>query len=151
MIMVNWRMLGWHIASLTSSTIGWVITIIGSLLTVCATLVFFNKMIPPDPTRFAIALLGIFAATCTVTWHAHLHMSMVLIQPILYLTMNNRFNKKLFSLWIFVPMLVHFVSFILAAYIEIEQLLINIFQIMGFVRGFPGFILNLLFRGWAIA
>jgi len=148
--MMNWRMLGEHITSFTSPTIGWVIILIGSVLTVCATLVFFRKRIPPDPTRFAIALLGIFAATGAVTWHAHLHMSMVLIPPMLYLIMKNRFNKKLFSLWVFVPILAQFIGYILVAYIEIENLPMNIFQVMGFARGFPGFVINLLILGWAI-
>ena len=150
MIMVNWRMLGWHIASLTSSTIGWVIIIIGSLLTVCATLVFFRKRIPPDPTRFAIALLGIFAATCVVTWHTHLHMSIILIPPMLYLIMKNRFNKNLFLIWVFVPNLIQFIGYISATFVRIQNLQINISQVLALTEGFPGFVMNLLILGWAI-
>jgi len=149
--MTNWRMLGERITSFTSSTIGWIIILIGSILTVTLLVTFFRKRVPKDPTKFAIAMLGIFAATCAVTWHAHLHMSMVLIPPMLYLIMKNRFNKKLFSLWVFVPILAQFIGYILVAYIEIENLPMNILQVLGFARGFPGFILNLSILGWAIA
>jgi len=119
--MMNWRMLGEHITSFSSPIIGWMITLIGSVLTVTLLVHFFRKRVPNNPTSFAIDILGIFAATCAVTWHAHLHMSMVLIPPLLFLIVKNRFNNKLFMVWAFVPILVHFVRYIIAAFIEVNN------------------------------
>jgi len=149
--MMNWRMLGWHMASLTSSSIGWMIIIVGSLLTVCATFIYFRRRMLPDSVEVAVALLGIFAATCAVTWHAHLHMSIILIPPMIFLILKNRFNKNLFNIWVFGPILIQFISSVLMFLIETENLPINISHVLWFARGFPGFILNLLFLGWAIA
>lgn len=149
--MMNWRMLGWHIASFTSSTIGWTIIILGSALTVCVTLFIFRRRLSLDSTQDAIALLGIFAATGVVTWHAHLHMSIILIPVMVYLIIKNSFNEKLFLGWVFMPILVQFISYIIiAAYINLEILPTSIDQVSDLARGLPGFILNLLFLGWAI-
>jgi len=148
--MMNWRMLGEHIASFSSPIIGWAIIIIGSVVTVTLSLTFFKKRILQNPTRYAIAILGIFAATGAVTWHAHLHMSMILIPPMVFLLLKNELNKKLFAVWIFMPSLIQIIGYTISAYIKIDNLPINISPILGFARGFTGFILNLFILCWAI-
>jgi len=148
--MMNWRMLGLQLAFFTTSDIGWVTTIIGCLLTTIFTLFIFRKKIMPDSISFAVACLGIFAATGAVTWHAHLHTSMILIPPMLYLIFNNRFNKKLFKAWVFIPILFLMVGYILAITIALEGLPINIYQVVDLSIGLPGFILNLTTLGWAV-
>jgi len=113
-------------------------------------LTFFKKRIIQNPTRYAIAILGIFAATGAVTWHAHLHMSMILIPPMVFLLLKNEFNKRLFAVWAFMPSLMQIIGYIISAYIKIDNLPINISPILGFARGFTGFILNLFILCWAI-
>jgi hypothetical protein len=143
-VMMNWRMLGWHIESLTSPTMGWIVILVGTLLTVGVTIYVFRTSSSQDPTKFAVFLLGIFAATGAVTWHAHMHMSIILIPPMIFLLMKKRFNHHLFSVWVFVPI---FVQFILIAIIPFFELEPTAFSIMG---GLRGFILNLLILGWAV-
>lgn len=148
--MMNWRMLGWHIASISSSTVGWVITIIGTLITAGCTMFFFRKMVRTDPTKTVIALLGIFAATCAVTWHSHLHMSMILIPLLVYLMIKNKFGKNLFTAWVFVPILFQLVGIIIAFFLQLSNLFEVSFQVLALSRGLLGFILNLIMLLWTI-
>ncbi len=149
-VMMNWRMLGFHISSISSSTLGWGITIIGTVITTGCTLFFFRKWDSTDPTKTVIEMLGIFASTCAVTWHAHLHMSMILIPPLVYLMIKNKFSKNLFTAWVFVPILFQLIVIIIAYFLELSNLFEKSFQVFALSRGLPGFILNLLLFGWAI-
>ena len=148
--MINWRMVGWHASSISSSTLGWGITLIGTLTTAGLTFFFFRKWEKADPIKTTITLLGIFAATCVVSWHAHLHMSMILIPPMVYLIMKNRFNKNLFAAWVLIPVMVELIGIIIAFFLQMGNSFQLSFQILTLARGLPGFILNLLLLSWAV-
>ena len=143
-VMMNWRMLGWHIESLTSPTIGWAVILVGTLLTVGVTGYVFRNRSSQEPTRLAVFLLGLFAATGAVTWHAHVHMSIILIPPMILLLMKKRFNQYLFSVWVFVPIFVQIIIIAIIPFIELESSAFSI------IEGLRGFILNLLILGWAV-
>jgi len=81
--MMNWRMLGWHIGSFTSSNIGWTVAITGSIITALTALIIFSKNQPKNQEFDALAIFGVFSATCLATWHAHSHMALILVPPIL--------------------------------------------------------------------
>jgi hypothetical protein len=142
-VMMNWRMLGWHIESFSSSIVGWTVVAMGTLLTACVALFVFRKKIEGDSTKRVVALLGVFAATSAIAWHAHFHMSIILIPPMVYLVVKNRFNQKLFLAWLFVPALLQFLFFVL-------QSVLNLYTIPALVEGLQGLIFNLLILGWGI-
>lgn len=144
-IMMNWRMLGTNLQTITSPAFGWAVILVGSILTVGVALYAFRKKGAWGSTEHGLALLGLFAATGAVTWHAHLHMSVVLIPPMLFLLLNKKFNQKLFSAWVFLPFAVLFVTFFLTALIDINRVLLLL------VEGSRGFLFNLVFLGWAVA
>jgi hypothetical protein len=143
-VMMNWRMLGWHIESLTSPTMGWIVILVGTLLTVGVTVYVFRTSSSQDPIKVAVFYLGIFAATGAVTWHAHVHMAIVLIPPMIFLLTNKRFNQYLFSVWVFVPIFVQFITIATNLFIELEPSAISTME------GLRSFILNLLILGWAV-
>lgn len=149
-IMMNWRMLGLHITSFTSPTIGWTIAIIGSILTVCVALFISRKPFTSDPTKSAIVLLGIFAATGAVAWHAHLSMSIILILPMIYLYIQKLFPEKLLILWVFMPTMIMFLIYILAALIQAKILPIRMAEMLNLLSGLIGLILNLIILAWAV-
>lgn len=149
-VMMNWRMLGTHIGSITSSTIGYIMIILGTLITGCVPLFVFKKRMTPDSTSFVTAILGVFAATCAITWHAHLHMSIILIPPIIYLQLKGQFNKRLFLSWVLVPPLALFVGYLIVILIQLANLPVHTNQTIFFAKGFSIFIFNLLFTGWSI-
>ncbi len=149
--MMNWRMLGWHVQSLTSSTaIGWGIIMTGSLLTLFAALILLNKKQYQRSQHLAVALLGVFAASCAVAWHAHIHTAMILIPPMLYLLTQKHFTQHLFSLWVFLPLLVQFSYYILGALVVTGNLTDTAYFYVRFTDGFRLFILNLILVWWAI-
>jgi hypothetical protein len=147
--MVNWRMLGWHIDTLTSSNLGSTITIIGSLITACIALIAFRRG-NSTPNEKVIAILGIFAATCAVTWHAHLHMVMILIPPMLYLTHKKDINKLLFLAWVFLPIIFQAIGNSIAEIFFSNGYVVTSIQVTGLGRGLPGLLFNLIIICWAI-
>ena len=123
---------------------GWIVILVGTLLTVGVTVYVFRTSSSQDPAKVAVFYLGIFAATGAVTWHAHVHMAIVLIPPMIFLLTNKRFNQHLFTVWVFVPIFVQFILIIIIPFIDLESSAFSI------IEGLRGFILNLLILGYAL-
>lgn len=150
-VMMNWRMLGVHFSDYFSRNVGWIVIIIGSVITTYLSLTAFSRK--PNNNNFdylAISLLGIFAATGAVTWHAHLSMSIVLIPIVLYLMETKRFNPKIFMWWIFLPAISYFVMYFLRILVQINIIPAALNLPLDLLEGLPGFIFNMLFLGWAV-
>ncbi len=147
-VMMNWRMLGENVGRFTTPTAGWAVIILGTLLTISLALVFFRNKKEWDNTRFAIALLGLFAATCVIAWHAHVHTAMILIPPIFFLLEHNQLDRRLFSLWLFVPPFFQLVGYLLAGTIHFNNYLDGIYLVY-FLGGITGLLSNLLLLGLA--
>lgn len=149
--MMNWRMVGTHITSISSATIGYTIIILGTLSTILITLIGFKKKTNSTSPKFTISLLGVFAATCVVSWHAHLHTAMILIPPLLYLRLIKKIRKELFQMWVFIPVLVHLISFILINTGYPSSTINNSKNVIYFLGGMTGLILNLIILGWSLS
>jgi hypothetical protein len=151
-IMMNWRMLGLHISFFSGPIIGWIVIIIGIILTLYATSIICKKTILTDAAapQFTVALLGIFAATGAITWHAHLSMSIILIPPMIYLYTQKQFPEKLLLLWVFMPITIMFIVYILAALMQTKILPPSTAELLNLLAGLRGLILNLVFLAWAV-
>ena len=150
--MMNWRMVGWHLASVTTSSIGLALSIIGSIITIGASLFFFSKPVNRNPIKTALAFLGISAATTVATWHVHIHTAIILLPPMIYLLMKNHFNKNIFLTWVILPTSAMLLSYILLILIEVGLIFTSITD-STLIRAFGGvnmLIFNLLIFGWAI-
>ena len=102
-VMMNWRMLGFHIGRMTLPVVGTIVIVLGSILTllICAPL-FLNQ----NSQRKAIpwrSLFGIFSATLAITWHSHQHMALILVPFFLHFLQESSIPAKLFKAWVFVP------------------------------------------------
>lgn len=149
--MINWRMLGLHIANFTSQNVGWVVIIAGSLVTAYfAFRVFLNGKQAPNPIRKAIWIFGVLAATLVVTWHSHGAMAIVLIPPMLYLLLKEQLDRKMFVGWVGIPVLSYFALYIIYAVISAAGMMSTSLVFMSLFEGLPGFILTLLILAWAI-
>ncbi len=148
--MMNWRMVGTRISLYTSPTFGLIITIVGSVLTVGLTIYFFREKIKQNSEDMVIAILAIFAATNLITWHAHFHMLIILIPPMLFLLIKDQFNMKFFLLWVFLPILVEFLDRNMLVLIYLNVPLPILATIIKILEGLRGFILNLSILIWAI-
>jgi hypothetical protein len=149
--MVNWRMLGSHIAIYSNKTIGLIIVTLGTIVTLYLTYLIFKEKLPFELPKIIISLLGIFAATCAVTWHAHLHIAVILIPPMIYLLMINHIDRKLFLIWIFAPGFIFFLSQITNLLIYFLELPINRNLFTAFSKGFPGLVMNLMILVWSVS
>jgi hypothetical protein len=111
--MINWRMVGTNLATLTTPSLGWSIILAGSLLTIFFTFRIFRRSSPEEISAFSISLLGIFTATLLVTWHAHVHMAIILYPLMIYLIIKNRMKFDLMLIWIFAPIFLRFFTLII--------------------------------------
>lgn len=148
-IMINWRMLGNNLGLFTTPLIGWVIIISGTLLTSAFSLFVFSKQPPKDESTQSIALLGVFAATCVVTWHAHRYLTLILLPPMLHLLIKEQINYKLFTGWVFVPVFWQIMIYLIGALIVYNLLPTNMQDIITYTKGLPYFLLNLLILAWS--
>ena len=149
-IMMNWRMLGLHIASLASPIVGRGVTVIGTMLTACALLFFLRRPIHVDHTKDAIALIGVLAATGAVAWHAHFSMAIVLIPPMVLLYIRKRFPEKLLLFWVFMPTVAMLLIYVLAAFIRVGILPLGMAEFLDLLAGLRGLVLNLAILAWAV-
>lgn len=109
--MMNWRMMGVHLASVLGPWPGWGIAAIGMLATFAISLYIWRRPFSPESPSFAVAWLGILAATLLITWHAHIHMAMILIPPLLYIYQAKILPHRVLACWVFLPAFV-FVSMV---------------------------------------
>lgn len=98
-IMINWRMVGVNLNNLLNTSLGWIITGLGMVLTIMAVF-YLIRHIPPYGSPFwVMTILGVFTATLAITWHSHYHMAMVLIPFLVYALVNKLLPEKIILLW----------------------------------------------------
>ncbi len=149
--MMNWRMIGVHLSALIDRDLGWIVVAIGSGIT--AILLFKKFIKKPEFSNkkdLAIFLLGVFAATCIITWHAHYSMSIVFIPPLLFLVTQNQMSDRLFSIWFYLPCAVYFAIFLLSAIEHFVKLPILLYNVIVLINVLPSFLVNLLLIQWSI-
>ena len=113
--MMNWRMLSHYVGLLSSPIVGNVVLIVLTVVTAVLPLIVFRKKIAEDSPRFAVAMLGVLAATTAVTYHIHVHTAMILIPILLYLTLQEMISFKWILVWCLVPILLFFTQYFLTA------------------------------------
>lgn len=149
-LMMNWRMLGLLVDRVTSSTTGWAVTIFGTIISVSLAFFYLRNFRKLDQDRIIIVLFGLFALSCTIAWHAHFHMSIILIPPLIYLYFKQIINKNIIIFWFILPILVQFFIYFLYVLIEFKYLPTAYYQMAEFSYGLIGLIINLTFLFWAI-
>jgi hypothetical protein len=146
--MMNWRMLGLHLSAFTSPGIGWGIAITGMLVTLLIATSLWLKSVPPSSPLFAVTLLGTLAATGAVTWHAHIHMAMVLIPPLVFLSLQEQLPKNMLLLWTILLPITMFIALVIGVMMQMEIMPL-IGGIGGFMLGSCGLVLNLYILTWS--
>ena len=142
--MINWRMVGVNLSILTlSSTVGWVITGFGIVLTVVGVYFLLKRRPAYGSPEWVVAMLGVFSATLAVTWHAHYHMAVVLIPLLVYVSVNKLLPERVPFLWVVSTRIAWLGVLLIGAYF-LFLARINIFDFQVLVIAFSGFILNLV-------
>ncbi|NLV29723.1 MAG: DUF2029 domain-containing protein [Acidobacteria bacterium] len=146
--MTNWRMAGALASCFGVPGAGWGVIIAGSVLTTAAALYVLGKRPAGDRSAAATALIGLSAATGLVAWHAHLHMALILIPPMLYLVSERRMSRRMFLLWVLLPVAFQVLGYAAAYGINPGDRPDHFSPTLAFARGMPGFLLNLTLFGW---
>ena len=149
-VMMNWRATGYYVTKLTTPVLGEIVFIGGSLLTGLVPLVAFRKQLSEKSPMFVIALLGILAATTAVTYHAHVHTSMILIPVLLYLYFNEILSRKLLIIWVMITDVSSIFQFLV--YVSVSPLIAEaaLSDINSFLYGHSMMVANLILLGWAV-
>jgi hypothetical protein len=149
--MMNWRMLGVHVSNITSPAIGWGWAGAGMLATVVVTLLVWRRPFSPALPSFPLPLLGILAATAMVAWHAHIHMAVILIPPVLYLYQTKTVPQKALDYWVFLP------AFLFLVMVFVPETMVKLDIVSGDIRPFIYFAIgagqfsaNLYLFWWAV-
>ena len=114
--MMNWRSIGVLLADVFPPSVAWALAGGGMALTAGAALWAARRAdlrSPADPERFT---LGVLAATCAATWHAHSHTAMVLLPPLLSLEAREALPPRALALWSLLPAWVPFANIALQAF-----------------------------------
>lgn len=117
--MINWRMVGVNINNLFQSSNGWIITLIGSILTFTAFFFLIKKTPAFGSPDWVITMLGVFSATLAVTWHAHYAMAVVLIPFLVYGSLYGLIPDQTRLQWIAATPAVSFLIMIISTLIYI--------------------------------
>jgi len=83
--MANWRMIGFNINNWTSSSFGWILTILGTLATLALWVILIKKKPVMGSTLWVSSLFAIFAASLLISWHSHIHTSMILLPFLVFI------------------------------------------------------------------
>lgn len=141
--MINWRMIGYDINMLSDSNAGWIITGLGIILTFAAVTYMVKSMPAYGSPRWVLSLLGIFAATLAITWHAHYAMALVLVPFLAHAAINHLLPMRTIFNWVIATSLVWIGAEIFGA-LGMFIMNRNINDYIGMVLGFSGFIFNLV-------
>ena len=150
-LMMNWRMIGFHLAGLAGPTWANFVVIAGMLATAGAALALWSRPLGTDSTKLTVASLGLFAATCTVAWHAHAHMAMLLIPPLLALVLQPRpVAQRAFLWWILLPAALYVIRTILASIMRLGAMGEAAYSLLDILAGIGLLAMNLILLGWTL-
>jgi hypothetical protein len=97
--MINWRMVGVNVNALLNTSLGWVITGLGMVLTIVAVYFLIKHNPPFGSSQWIMVILGVFSATLAITWHSHYHMAMVLIPFLIHASIYKLLPEKIIFFW----------------------------------------------------
>ena len=138
-LMVNWRMIGVNLNTLLNTSLGWIITALGIVLTTLAVYFLVRHKQPYGSPSWVMTMTGVFTATLAITWHSHYHMALVLIPFLIYAFLYDLIPEKIIFLWVIVTPIAWFAMGIISGFIP-PLAAVNA---QGMTFAFCGFILNL--------
>ena len=148
--MMNWRMVSHYVELFSAPLVGKVVLFALMAITAGLPLVIFRKKIAADSPHFAIAVLGVLAATTAVTYHIHVHTAMILIPILLYLLEQGQINPKWVRGWSIGPILFYFFQYILAVLL-LQGSLQKALAVLGQISyGMGMLVVNMALLGWAL-
>ena len=132
-LMMNWRAAALLVNDAFGTWAGWILAGVGILGTFY---LYFRLMRPKTEfgsPRWVMVMLGVFLASCSITWHAHAHMAMVLIPFLVYGFTSGLLTQGRVAAWVTIPQALWLLSLLLVA-LELAGVMPNLY-IHGRVMG----------------
>ena len=101
--MMNFRMLGFHMAAVLTPWIAWGLAATGMLAVAALAMQRWRRPFDPAQTAVGAAMLGILAATTMTAWHSHIHMAVVLLPSMMLLYQAGALPVRAFHCWVLAP------------------------------------------------
>jgi len=132
-LMMNWRTAALLVNDALGTWAGWILAGLGIL----GTLFLFIRILRAKPEfgtpRWAMAMLGVFLASCSVTWHAHAHMAMALFPFLIFGLSSGLLTQERVTAWVTIPQALYLASLLLVG-LELAGVMPDLF-IHGRVMG----------------
>jgi len=141
--MMNWRMIGENINAFMNTSFGWVVTVLGMVLTILAGYFLIRRKPSFGSLEWVMTMLGIFSTTLAITWHSHAHMAMILIPFLMYASTYKSLAKKVIFLW-GITSQVTYIGISIINLLAIFIMKIDIPDYTSIVIAFSAFIINLM-------
>ncbi len=103
--MMNWRMVGLRFNEIFQNNLGWIIIVIGVLVTLFYYLLMIKKNPEIGSSEWVIVYMGVLTATCSMTWHSHVHMAMIIIPFLIFGFLNEKIPTYLIHIWVSIPLM----------------------------------------------
>ncbi len=146
--MVNWRMSGFHLASLLPYEMAWGVALTGMMLTALLVVWLWRRPILADRIASGIALFGTLAGTCAFAWHSHQHAMMILVPLFLFLWTERLLPPWLVRVWLFLLPAGMLLMYTLAL-LSVFGLPVGI-NLPVFAFALTGLMVNLTFLVWSV-
>lgn len=102
----------------------------------------------PHPLINVFILLGTIAATVILAWHAHVHMNIILIPPLIYLYACGGLPDKILNSWLLAPFASAMIGVFLISVFVLADILDPINDVGVFFIAFSTFVVNLCLLFW---
>ena len=148
-MMMNWRMLGALLGTLWSPLLAW-IAIAAGLIATLVTALYLCRRIDFQSEDSVVIWLGLWAATLLFAWHSHVHMSLILLPPLMYLSVTKRLSCAALTLWVLLPAFLYFAAFVAAGLLRAGLLPAGSAPWLDFTRGAGAFAMSIFLLLWAV-
>lgn len=102
--MTNWSAVAAHLALFVAPSLAWAVGLTGLVLTGAAAVYLWVLPTPAaSPRRWAVVVLGTYAATVAVAWPSYGHNAAPMIAPLLYLWAKGWLPERIVNLWLLAP------------------------------------------------
>ena len=102
--MMNWRAIGLLLGPVLGTGLAWGMASVGLVSTIALTVAIAVKSARGEGlSTQPLLVLGLYAGSCAVSWHAHVHVAAPLLVPLAWLTARGGWPRWKFDLWVLLP------------------------------------------------
>ncbi len=146
--MMNWRMVAIDLGFIVHPWVGYTVAALGIAATIYSTAKLLQNILSSSSTQLGLKLLGTFAASLTIAWHAHEHTAMILFPFFLYLRRVYEDIEDVCFYWAIVPALGMWAGYVLYL-LYLDGILADIVGLTDFIYGSTNLLLALYVLFWA--